>query len=306
MSNGRLTILVAAVALSGCAVGDLQDGDVGQTEEAGVYCMTCGFNGMRKRAANYMPGKLGLGNLRNLGAATSQGVVPLCGGSFNSNGICPLHPGWDNWLRTDTSNTAWEILTYLVKTAAPDHLGVRSTNGVVYRGEVGLAPAALTQTFAAREEQLVTAGLLAYLNLNTGVSTCFRTKDAPGACPSGEGWNYEELVAYGNVFRGTTSTNVDWYVAGGRKGNGLYWSPAANKRVCGTDAAVTCEVGLNTYTSSDHHCDFQGNTNIGTRAPRSCSAQNGKTFANPVSVFLAAVPAMLPGDHPRPVHQIAY
>jgi hypothetical protein len=302
MSNGSLATFLSALLLAGCAMGDWQDDDVGEVNEASL-CKTCGMNGLRKRAANYMPGRLNLGVLKSYGAATTA-ITPLCGSTFNSNGVCTLRSGWDAWLMSDTSNTGWEILTYLVKTVAPSHLGVRASNGVVYRGEVGLAPSALTQWWGAKEEQIATAGAVAYLNLNTGVEICFRTEDSPTACSGADGWGYEELYTFGNVFRGTTSTNVHWYVAGGKKGAGLYWSPAANMRVCGTDASVTCEVGLNAYKSADAHCDFGGNGNIGTRVARSCWSSSGVSFADPVGVFLRAVPAMLSESNPRPVEQI--
>lgn len=301
----KLTWTAVLCLLVGCAMDPMEDDVIGETTQSSL-CPSCGYNGLRKRAANYMPGSLNLGVLKGKGAATSAGINPLCGGGFNVNGNCPMSAGWDNWLMSDTSNTAWEIMTYMVKGAGDAEHGVRASNGVVYRGEVGLAPNALTGVWTAKDEQRITAATISYLNLNSGVPLCFRTEDDPGACSSADGWNYEELFAFGDVFRGTTANNIDWFVAGGRKGNYTYWSPAANSRVCGVDANVTCEVGLVIYTSSDSHCDTAGNTNIATRYARSCSSNNGKWWDFPVSVFLQGQPAPLPPGNPRPVGQIEY
>jgi hypothetical protein len=285
MTKAWAAVVLAGVLAAGCATEGFSEDDLGT--ETGELCLSCGANGLPLRPSDYMPSRLAPYSLKAAGAWGVNGPAALCGNALVNNG-CALSAGWSNWINNDGINV--QIFTYLVKVAAPANVHVGG-----YYGEFGLAPEALTAEFGYKQQEVVSAGLIAVLNATHGIQICMRGKDNPNDCPAADGWRYEESVTYGNIFQ-SGAAKVRRYMAGGFKfGVGVHWCPDRLLRYCSNDGSVDCQSHIeNRFGSDDQVCSFADSGE--SRYPWACNG-DGMTWQHPVAVFLLASPDSDPSQY---------
>src|SRR4051794_18775487 len=97
MNMTRCTTILAALVLTGCAMGDTDgdeaQADVGTAPAFGIRCPGCGGNGLAKRPYDYIFGQLNRRAMQTAGlyAATNE-PKSLC--SSTSAGACTCRPEW--------------------------------------------------------------------------------------------------------------------------------------------------------------------------------------------------------------------
>lgn len=289
-SLGLCLGLPACVVDTDEEVGTSDPDDPGTEAAFGIRCPGCTYNGFGKRPSDYVPGQLNRSALRNAGLYGSTGPISLC--TSTANNQCTCRAGWASWINNDSTSTHVQQFTYLAKVIAPHgftvHCGAYS-----YGGDAGLATNALTGEWSYRDQEVISAGLVAMLNTIGGVEACFTTPDRPGGC-AGAGMQFEESVSFGTVFLG----GADRHIAGGRKLNGLHYNPERLKRPCTGNVDESCASHIeHRYASADGgnpgshglaYCEFASRE--GYRYATRCRDAGGTWWNNPLTVRLNVAP----------------
>ncbi len=174
-----VAVAVLSALAGGCVVQDVEDPDLSTTESH--------VESPNRLAANRL-------------AANSLATNRLAG--------VKLSPTTPDLVAMTADPGGRELLTYMLSCALPAGTSL-SVSGVVYPGEVGLAPKWLAQSLSAAERHWVSGCLLARTNLfGISVLLSMRGSTGPLAVSTAEKAAYSlfEGVFWGDVFGGSLST----------------------------------------------------------------------------------------------------